>query len=213
MEQQDSKGPALIVTLWGTYGTGTDEVADKLAEELNIPLHRGAYSSDDLKSAAKDPTDDINANSWYLVQAVPSHGRTTWRTIFRNVEQGMDKTRENLVRHVRDDAARGGVFVGRNATFILNKYPGALHVRLDGPLEKRVERVAKRQNLTPQQAEQDALFEDEVRASMSVQLFNWDPRTDEGYDMVLFTTDMDLDTVVAIIAGAARAKHAAAADR
>lgn len=198
----------LIITLWGTYGTGTDEIALKLSEKLGIPLHRGSYSSDDLKDAKFRPEDDPFAGNWYLVQATPPHGRATWRTIFKGVERAEDETRANLEREVKKDAERGGVFIGRNGTYILQGYPNALHVRLDGPIEKRVDRIVARQNISRAQAEEDAHFEDEVRAGMSLNLFDWDPRGNELYDLAVFTTSMDLDTVVEVIAAAAQAKLA-----
>lgn len=199
---------ATIVTLWGTYGTGTDEIATKLAEVLGVPMHRGAYSSDELKAAVMSPTDDPNADSWYLVQALPPGGNSKWRTIFRGVQQAQDQVREKLIAEVKEDAKRGGVFVGRNATYILRDYPNALHVRLDGPIEKRVARIVARQNLDQDQAQENAIFEDEVRAGMSIALFNWDPRQDEHYDLAVFTTNLEIDEVVNVIAGAVRAKLA-----
>ncbi|HZK05473.1 MAG TPA: cytidylate kinase-like family protein [Actinomycetaceae bacterium] len=208
MSQGQAQAPVPIVTLWATYGSRLEEVALKLAEELNIPFRKGAFTSQDLKDAADRAAHDRGADGWYIVQAIPARGRRfTWRNIFQGVERSLDETRESLVRDVREQAREGGVFMGRNATVILGSYPNALHVKLDGPLEERIKRIMKERGVDERQAREDQRFEDDVRAQMSISLFDWDPRSEEGYDLTVQTTHLDTDTIVAIIAGAARAKY------
>ena len=45
-----------------------------------------------------------------------------------------------------------------------------------------------------------------MRADMSLQLYGWDPRATDRYDLVVNTGTMDLDTCVEIIVQAARVK-------
>ena len=45
-------------------------------------------------------------------------------------------------RIVQEQAKQGGVITGRNGAMILASWPGALHVKLDGPLAQRIERAA-----------------------------------------------------------------------
>ncbi len=116
-------------------------------------------------------------------------------------------TMENT-RIVLEEAEAGGVIMGRNGAFILRGRPGALHVRLDGPLEQRVARAARESGIEVERARKRQKREDQVRADMSIDLYGWDPRDLDHYDLVLNTGLLDLDTCVAIIVAAARIKAA-----
>ncbi|MDO5494501.1 MAG: cytidylate kinase family protein [bacterium] len=200
--------PVPIVTVWATYGAGLDEFGPKLAEKLGVPLHEGAFSSDDLHDAAENGggANEPDGDSWYLVQAIYQQGRAfKWRNIFQGVKRGREEQRQDLINAVQADARRGGVFLGRNATVILGRYPGALHVKLDGPLEGRIKRLTDL-GIPESKVREDQQFEDNVRSQMSVALFDWDPLGTDRYDLVLNTVALGIDTAVQIAAEASRAK-------
>jgi len=105
------------------------------------------------------------------------------------------------------DAARpGAVIVGRNGAMILATWPGALHVRLDGPLQQRIERAARTGGVDLGRAAKRQRREDELRADMSISLYGWDPRDPTRYDLVLNTGTLGLEASVDIIVHAARVK-------
>ena len=106
-------------------------------------------------------------------------------------------------RFVEEAAREGGVIVGRNGAFILANWPGALHVRLDGPLERRIARAAEESGIDRERAAKRQKREDQVRADMSIELYGWDPRELDQYDLVVNTGIMDLDTCADIIVQAA----------
>ena len=109
-------------------------------------------------------------------------------------------------RYVEEAAREGGVIMGRNGAFILADWPGALHVRLDGPLEQRIARAAQESGVDLERAAQRQKREDQVRADMSIEFYGWDPREIDRYDLAVNTGTMDLDTCVDIIVQAARLK-------
>ena len=96
--------------------------------------------------------------------------------------------------------------LGRNATVILADHPGALHVKLDGPLEQRVARAAAEAGIPLAEASRRQAREDRVRAEMSLRLYNWDPRSNDRFDLVVNTTALDFDTIIEVIASAVLAK-------
>jgi cytidylate kinase len=105
------------------------------------------------------------------------------------------------------DAARPGVvIVGRNGALILATWPGALHVRLDAAVQRRVERAARGSGITLDRAAKRQRREDELRADMSIRLYGWDPREPTRYDLVLNTGTRSPDACVDIIVHASRAK-------
>jgi cytidylate kinase len=109
-------------------------------------------------------------------------------------------------RFVKEAAREGGVIVGRNGAFILADWPGALHVRLDGPLQQRIARAAQESGIDTERAARRQKREDQIRADMSLTLYGWDPREDDRYHLVVNSGLMDLDTCVDIIVQAARVK-------
>jgi cytidylate kinase len=112
---------------------------------------------------------------------------------------------------VMDTARSGAVIVGRNGAFILARWPGALHVRLDAAVSQRVERAARTHGISPERAAKRQRREDELRADMSIRLYGWDPREPTGYDLVLNTGMLGVDASVDIIVRAALAKAAGTA--
>ena len=109
-------------------------------------------------------------------------------------------------RAVQEAARAGGVITGRNGALILADWPGALHVKLDGPLQQRIDRAAKESGIDAERAAKRQKREDQVRADMSIELYGWDPRETTRYDLVVNTGTMDLDTCVDVIVAAARVK-------
>ena len=98
----------------------------------------------------------------------------------------------------------GVVVLGRNATVILADHPGALHVKLDGPLEQRVARAAAEASIPLAEASRRQAREDRVRAEMSLRLYNWDPRSNDRFDLVINTGLVGLDAAVELILEALR---------
>jgi cytidylate kinase len=109
-------------------------------------------------------------------------------------------------RIVKEAAREGGVIVGRNGAFILANWPWALHVRLDGPLQQRIARAAQESGIDTERAAKRQKREDQIRADISIELYGWDPRELDRYDLVVNTGIMDLDTCADIIVHAARVK-------
>ena len=96
-------------------------------------------------------------------------------------------------------AENGAVIAGRNGALILGRAVGSLPVRLTAPMDTRVRRVSERTGLGRSEAESRIAVEDRVRAEMSRMLYQWDPHTDEYYDLVVNTGSVPYDQVVDLI--------------
>ena len=94
------------------------------------------------------------------------------------------------------------MIVGRDATVILARMQGALHVRLVAPVETRIARAAEASGISRDVAAQRQQREDRVRTTMSERLMQWDPTDASHYDLVLDTGDIPLDDAVERIVGA-----------
>ncbi|WP_185972384.1 AAA family ATPase [Georgenia yuyongxinii] len=193
-----------VVTLFESYGSGAAYVGPKVAEALGLPFHQQAFSSEEIE-AGETRRENEGLISRVFGALGTSYGGVDVGDVTAAQRDSYELTMENT-RIVLDEAAQGGVIVGRNGAFILTDRPGALHVRLDGPLQQRLERAARDSGIDLARAEKRQKREDQVRAVMSIDLYGWDPRKDEYYDLVINTGRLDLDTAVEIIVAASRVR-------
>lgn len=205
MTAQPETGSNLIITMWETYGCGMQEVAERVAQELNLHIHQQAFSSEDIEAR-----EAANENQGLFSKIVAAIGSATPN----NETDAMSATiaqssKAELIRGNTDtviaSAREGGVIMGRNATVILASRPRTLHVKLDGPKEYRVQNAANLRGIPMERATKRQETEDKIRTDMSIDLYRWDPRTSEAYDLVLNVGTFDQDTIVRMICDAAHA--------
>ena len=198
----------LVVTLFESYGSGAGYVSARVADALGVPLHVQAFSSEEIEAAMSVHesrsllTRVFNAMGGSVASYTGGEGPNI---LIAERGDTYELVAENT-RYVEEAAREGGVIVGRNGAFILADWPGALHVRLDGPLEQRIARAAQESGIDLEQAAQRQKREDQIRADMSIEFYGWDPREADRYHLVLNTGLMDLDTCADIIVQIARAK-------
>ena len=104
----------------------------------------------------------------------------------------------------------GGVILGRAAAVVLAGRPLAYHVRLDGPVERRVERAASIEGIGPEVAARRQAETDRARVAYVRRLYRADPTDPTLYHMVLDSTVLPVDVCVDLIVTAAEAAHHAA---
>jgi cytidylate kinase len=197
----------LVVTLFESYGSGAEEVGPRVAQALAVPFHQQAFSSEEIERGLTEPPEEglltrvFGAMGGKYATYAGLDGASVAMAQQDNHALVMDNTRA-VIR----SAQQGGVITGRNGALILAEWPGALHVKLDAPVQQRVERVAARRGIDQAVAARRQAREDQVRADMSIELYGWDPRGFDHYDLLVNTGLMDLDTCVDIIVAAARCK-------
>ncbi len=190
-----------VVTIFESYGAGAQEVGPRVAAALGVAFHAQAFSSEQLEASAEQRDEGLLSRVFAAMggsyaalegPAVAMLQRDDHELVLRNT------------RWVLDAARPGAVIVGRNGALILASWPGALHVRLDAAVRRRVDRAARTGGITPDRAAKRQQREDDLRADMSIRLYGWDPREPTGYDLVLNTGTLDLDACVAVIVHASR---------
>lgn len=194
-----------VVTLFESYGSGAEEVGPRVADALGVPYHAQAFSSEQLEQSP-EPRDE-----GLLSRVFAAMGGSYAALDGPAVAMAQRDDHELVLRNTRwvTDAARSGaVIVGRNGAFILARWPGALHVRLDADVRRRVERAARTDGITVDRAAKRQRREDDLRADMSIRLYGWDPREPARYDLVLNTGTLGPDACVDIIVHAGRVKAA-----
>ncbi len=197
-----------IVTFWEEHGAGATTIAPRVAEKLGVPYLSQALSSVQIEEAeaSADHPHSLIGRLLAAVTPLPEPDvEITWATDARSDDEVVTDNR----RLVSDFVADGGVILGRNSTVILRDAPGALHVKVIGPVEQRVARSAAEAGVSLEQAAKRQVREDRVRAEVAMRLFNWDPHDEVHYDLVVNTGRIGLDAAADLIVAAYRAVAAA----
>lgn len=198
-----------VVTLFESFGSGASHIGPRVAQELGVPFHAQAFSSEEIEDATAQRESEGTLSRVLRTMggsyAGGSYAGLEGPAVAMAQRDNYDLVMENT-RTVERQSREGGVIVGRNGALILAGRPAALHVKLDGPLGQRIERAARDSGIDLERAAKRQKREDEVRADVSIEFYGWDPRETERYDLVVNTGTMNLDTCVNIIVQAARIK-------
>ena len=198
----------LVVTLWETYGSNMEAVAEALAAELNVPLHKQAYSSEAIEAATAERERE-GALGRMLRNFSPanfSYDGSVSNAATSSQANYAAMAEENTAV-VRAAAEKGGVIQGRTGQYILKDRPNTVHVKLDGPVEGRVA-FAAQGGLGVERARKRQAIEDEFRSMLSDKTYNFDPRDNDWYDVIVNGSGLPVPAVVAIIKATIQGKTA-----
>jgi len=209
-------------------GSGAEEVADRVAEELGLRMFDKGLM---MRVAAEV---GIHESEIVDYSEEEYEARNFFERLFsrqRTVAEVATRTRgtiggEQIGTQVLDEARaidliratvgaayeRGNVLIiGRGGQAILEDKPDVLHVRVVTPLEERVMRLQEQENLTAPQARRLAMERDRATAEYlrTFHHINWDDPT--LYHLAVNTGKLGMDKAVELIVAAAKGLQEAAA--
>lgn len=203
------QGDRPVVTFFEQYGVGADPVARKVAERLGVPYVGQLLSSEQLEEAEKalEGASEETAATRFL-RGISGGGTSDADLAADAADLQADRflAQENS-RTVMEMATGGGVLLGRNATFVLQGHPKALHVRLIAPVDTRIQRAAELYGISPEVARARQQREDRVRADMSERLYSWNPNDDSYYDVIVNMAHYSVDETVEMILKAYQVRY------
>ena len=205
--------PMTVVTLSASYGAGGSQVGPRLADRLG-----GAFLDRVIPAAVAErlavPLDDALAHDdavrsvleRLLMRFAPAaqafSGAATPPELVD--ERSFLRATEAVIRE--HAAAGSGVILGRAAAIVLRDAPGALHVRLDGPAERRVAQAMELEGADRETAARHMRETDRAREAYVNQFYGADARDAALYHLVIDSTALALDACVELIALAAAAR-------
>lgn len=195
-----------IITLFGQRGSAASEIGPMLAERLGVPYIGQRFTSTELAQADSSALISDNAFARWMRSMAYSGSQETDLAAASDLSANRSIAQENT-EYVIGAVENGGVILGRNAPLILGHVVGVMNVRVIAPLSTRVERVMETMELDANEAENQCHAEDRIRSEMAHALYQWDPNSDEYYDLVINTGWMPWEKVVDIIADAYRKKY------
>jgi cytidylate kinase len=201
-----------IVTVSAPYGAGGAEVAPAVAELLGLPFHDRAIPAQ-VASRLGVPVAEAEANDetvvrglWRLVTSLgtmPDPAGGVVPSLGSVDEQAYRQQTERVLAEIAD--GEGGVVLGRAAALVLRDRPNSLHVRLDGPRDRRLAAAVARSGRPEAEVRRDLETNDRTRESYVRHFYRTDPALARHYHLVLDSTVLPLDAVVEVVVTAARA--------
>ena len=196
-----------IVTVSAAYGAAGAEIAPAVAERLGLPFHDRAIPAQvagrlgvTLEEAeANDET--VVRGLWRLVASLgtmpdPVGGVLPTSTL--PDARAYRQQTERVLTEIADGA--GGVAA------VLRDRTDALHIRLDGPRERRLEAAAERSGRPVEEVRREMEANDRAREAYVRHFYRCDPAEAAHYHLVVDSTAFAIDTVVDLVVTAARGR-------
>ena len=201
-----------IVTVSAAYGAGGALVGPKLAERLGVPFLDRALPTEVAERLAI-PLDEAVARD-------ESIGGVLSRMAMRlapiglafGAETAPDAVDEEAYRRtteelIREHASSGDLVVlGRAAALVLHDDPRSLHVRLDGPRDRRIEQAVRLGDGERAQVEKRLDETDRAREAYVRHFYRADARDSAHYHLTIDSTAVPLDAIVELIVLAAASR-------
>lgn len=179
-----------VIVIGRSFGSGAREIGGKLADELGIPF----YDKELLAVEAENGRFNIKELNWYDEKPITPNSYT----IYANPHEFMVKgIQENAIKKVAGEGSC--VIVGRRADKILRGIHEILSVFISAPLEKRIERVSKRDGLSEKDSKKKIKNADRKRRYYYNAYDEGDWGEAGNYDLCIDSGDLGVDNSAAMI--------------
>jgi cytidylate kinase-like protein len=196
-----------VVTLSASYGAGGSQIGPRLADRLGVAFLDRVIPTTVAERLAV-PLDDALAHDdavrsvlerllMRFAPAAQAFSGTATPPELVDERSFLRATEEVIREHA---AAGSGVILGRAAAVVLRDAPGALHVRLDGPAERRLAQAITLEGVDRDTAARHMRETDRAREAYVQQFYGVDARDATLYHMVIDSTALALDACVELIA-------------
>jgi hypothetical protein len=202
-----------VVTFSAAYGAAGAEVAPAVAEQLGLPFHDRAIPAQVAgrlgvsveEAEANDET--VVRGLWRLVASLgtmPDPVGGVLPTASLPDARAYRQQTERVLAEICDTA--GGVVLGRAGAMVLRNRPDVLHVRLDGPPERRLAAAVARSGRSAEEVRREMEANDRTREAYVRHFYRCDPSAAGHYHLVIDSTALPVETVVELVVTAARAR-------
>ena len=207
-----------VVTFSAAYGAAGAEVAPAVAQRLGLPFHDRAIPAQVAgrlgvsveEAEANDET--VVRGLWRLVASLGTMpdpvGGVLPTSVLPDARAYRQQT-ERVLAEICDGA--GGVVLGRAGAMVLHDRPDVLHVRLDGPVERRLQAAVARSGRSIDEVRREMEANDRTREAYVRHFYRCDPASAQHYHLVIDSTALPVATVVELVVTAARARGIGAA--
>lgn len=189
-----------IITIGRQFGSNGREIGHKLANKLGIPFYdkellnetakNSGLSENILKSLDEKPSKSF---LYSLVMDPYSYGFTS-TGYHANLNQQAFQATYDTIKKIADDGPC--VVVGRCADYALRHNPNLIRIFIHAPMEKRIETISKRFDLSEDKARAQIIKEDKGRASYYNYYTSKKWGSLDSYDLFINSSLMSIDKTV-----------------
>ena len=197
-----------LITVSATYGAGGSVIAPRLAAELGLPFIDRFISADSVQASQEGLVKgEQEATPTGRFLSYFARAATVGAVIGPEPDvHNDDDLRANAEADLRGVAGgAGGVVLGRAGAVVLKARPRAYHVRLDGPVDRRLAWASGHEQLDQVAAAKRQSETDRARTAFVKRLYRADPADPKLYHLVVDPTVIGVDATVAVIKTAAAA--------
>ncbi|MCF6467189.1 cytidylate kinase-like family protein [Nonomuraea sp. MG754425] len=207
-----------VVTISATYGTAGNRIGPAVAERLGVPFVDRAIPSavaEELGCSLEEALahdDRAEHGLGRLFAGAVRLPTVTFGGVDMYVPGAMPLAPEEFVRRTERTLQQmatnqGGVFLGRAGAVVLAEHPGALHVRLDAPIQRRIRQAAAFNQVSEREAARIIDENDRARSAYVRHFYRVDPADPRLYQLVLDSTRIPVATCAELIVMAAEALY------
>ncbi|MCS6845975.1 MAG: cytidylate kinase-like family protein [Caldilineales bacterium] len=205
-----------VITVSRQFASGGDEIAARVCELLGYSLFDKTLMAAVAAEAGLTDTEIVDFSETshrgrsfldrLLGRRITVAEVRSWREDVRGVrtptvQRLTDEQAIGMVRATLEAAYRRGdvVIVGRGGQAALKGRPDVLHVRIEAPLEHRIQRCMDELDLP--QVEAELLIEERDRAALDYvqRYYGINPADPQHYHLVINTGLLDLETAADVI--------------
>lgn len=194
-----------VITIGRQFGSAGHEIGSKLAEKLGIVC----YDKDLIKRVSKESglcpeilenNDERPTNSFLynLVMDTYSFGMTTSNYVDMPLSHKVFLAQFDTIKKVASEGPC--IIVGRCADYALADFDNCVRVFIYGNIEKRIERIKNKYNLTEKEAKELISKKDKQRSSYYNFYSTKKWGSAETYDLCIDSTVIGVDGTVELIA-------------
>lgn len=201
----------MVITVGRQYGSGGREIGTMLAEKLGI-----AYYDDMLlKEAAKESGlcedlfhsfDERPKSFLYSIAMDPYSFSMNHVTAKGNIEQQVYLATYETIKKLADKGPC--VLIGRCADYALKDRDDVINIFITAPLENRIERVARRNDISLEEAKDRIKKTDKSRASYYNYYSSKDWGEAKSYDLCIDSSLLGIEGTVELLEQMIRLKDA-----
>lgn len=203
-----------LITLSAPYGAGGSQVGPEVARRLRVPFLDRAIPTGVAErlavplQAALERDESLGSSLVRMSVWLGHVGQAFGAPTALPEDADEDAYRRATEQVICEHAASGGALIlGRAGAVVLRELPRALHVRLDGPVDARLEQGMRIEGVDRETAESRMNDTDRAREAYVQHFYRVDPRDASLYHLVIDSTAIPLDTCAGLIVDAARARR------
>ncbi len=199
-----------IITISRQTGSGGHEIAERLAEKLNVPLHDRNVVEEAMKELGLETAEDVDEK--LVVDYIEKFAKG-YHAIFGKgklyhmmpqtkeeptISEKMFEVQSKIIKRLAE--AGPCIIVGRCADFVLADRDDVFSVFITAEEEQKVQRMMERRELSHERAVNAIEFADRDRAKYYQAFTKRKWGSPDSYDMTVSSTKLGIDGVVDLIA-------------